>query len=429
MKRFSLMMEGTALALCALPFAASATPAVRNVTITPCAGESRVEVAYELQGAPAIVTVDFLTNGVSIGEAAFAGVWGDVNRKIQEDGSYAIQWRPDRDWRGNLAEVTAVVTVWDPLSPPDYLVVGMEGSNDVRYYVSTNALPDGGLSNDIYRRYRMVMRKIPAKGVQWRMGAPANEPGQKTREGVTTDTEESETPHLVMLSSDYYMGIYPLTFRQYVAILGWVGYPANINTGDDRYPKDNISYNGLRGNGWPANGHAVEDGSFLARLRARTGVDFDLPTEAEWEYACRAGTPTGFNNGLELTSMISTPSLDPIAWYNGYNGPNKPGNVMHAVGLLQPNAWGLYDMHGSIWEWCLDWVAGSDGIIGANTESVDPVGLATGTQRAIRGGCYATDAYKCRSGFRGCKSPVTQDEFRGARLVCPVGLSYPAAGE
>ena len=427
MNRLSMMMKSAAFTLCAAAFAASATPAVRNVTITPCEGEARVEVAYELQNAPAIVTVDFLTNGVSIGEANFAGVWGDVNRLVAADGSYKIQWRPDRDWNGNLAEVTAAVTAWDPMSPPDYLVVGLEASNDVRYYVSTNALPDGGLANDFYRRYRIVMRKIPAKGVRWRMGAPANEPGQKTRDGVVTDTETTETPHLVTLTDDYYIGIYPLTYRQYVCINGWISVVANASAGDDRYPRDNISYDELRGGGWPAGGHTVTENSFLAQMRAKTGVDFDLPTEAEWEYACRAGTGTGFNNGLEVTGMISSASLDPLAWYNGYDGPDKPGNVAHAVGLLQPNAWGLYDMHGGIWEWCLDWVAGSDGTIGANTETENPIGLITGYYRAIRGGCFATDAHKCRSGFRGGKTPATRDAYRGVRLVCPIGLKYPAA--
>ena len=424
MKKISL-----AFVLCLAASAVVAMPSVQDVTIAPCPGEGRVEVTYGLSDAPAIVTVDFLTNGVSIGEANFTGVWGDVNRLVVADGTYRIQWRPDRDWNGNLADVTAVVTAWDPMMPPDYLVVGVEATNDVRYYVSTNALPDGGLANDIYRQRRLVMRKIPAKGVTWRMGAPANEPGQKTRDGITTDTELSETPHLVTLTNDYYMGIYPLTYRQYVCIMGWIGVTANASAGDDRYPRDNTSYNEIRGTGWPADGHSVADGSFLAYMRAKTGVDFDLPTEAEWEYACRAGTATGFNNGLDLTWMISTGVLDPLAWYNGYNGPYKPGNVAHAVGLLQPNAWGLYDMHGGIWEWCLDWVAGSDGVIGANTETVSPAGLATGSYRAVRGGCYATDAYKCRSGFRGCKAPATKDAFRGFRLVCPVGLKYPAASE
>ena len=168
MKRFSL-----AFVLCLAASAAVATPSVQNVTIAPCPGEGRVEVTYELSDAPAIVTVDFLTNGVSIGEVHFTRVWGDVNVMVTNNGAHTIQWRPDRDWNGNLADVAAQVTAWDPMMPPDYLVVGVVATNDVRYYVSTNALPDGGLANDIYRQRRIVMRKIPAKGVQWRMGAPA----------------------------------------------------------------------------------------------------------------------------------------------------------------------------------------------------------------------------------------------------------------
>ena len=418
MKRFSL-----ACVLCLAASAAVATPSVQNVTITPCPGEGRVEVTYELSGAPAIVTVDFLTNGVSIGEVNFTRVWGDVNVMVTNNGAHTIQWRADRDWNGNLADVAAQVTAWDPMMPPDYLVVGVVATNDVRYYVSTNALPDGGLANDIYRQRRIVMRKIPAKGVQWRMGAPANELGQKSKDGVTTDTETTETPHLVTLTNDYYMAIYELTWRQYLSIVGWGSYFSNVHTGDDRFPADNLNYNNVRGSGWPALGHGdVGSGTFLAQIRAKTGVDFDLPTEAEWEYACRAGTSTGFNNGRELKWMNSTGSLDPLAWY--YNAGST-----HVVGLKAPNAWGLYDMHGNVWEYCLDWVAGSDGVIGANTETTSPNGLVSGSYRSGRGGGFSTPAYKCRSGYRAKVSPSQKSQDQGVRLVCPIGLKYPTAVE
>ena len=423
MQKIPFKMKCVALAACAAVCAANAVPSVQNVTISQNGVEGRVDVTYELGGAPAIVTVDFLTNGVSIGEANFASVWGDVNRMVSDDGVHGICWRPDREWGGNLADVTAIITAWDPESPPDYLVVGLETQDDVRYYVSTNALPDGGLSNDIYRRFRIVMRKIPAKGVQWRMGAPANEPGQKTKDSVTTDTETIETPHLVTLTNDYYMAIYELTYRQYVCIVGWGSYFSNVHTGDDRFPADNLNYNNVRGSGWPAQGHGdVGSGTFLAQIRAKTGVDFDLPTEAEWEYACRAGTSTGFNNGQELKYMNSTGSLDPLAWY--YNAGST-----HVVGLKAPNAWGLYDMHGNVWEYCLDWVAGSDGVIVANTETTSPNGLASGSYRSGRGGGFGTAAYKCRSGYRAKVSPSQKSQDQGVRLICPVGLKYPTAAE
>ena len=414
--------------------AAMAVPSVTDVTLAQGGVDRRVTVTYTLANAPAIVTVDFLTNGVSIGEANFAGVWGDVNRRIEADGVHALEWRPDRTWPGNLAEVTARVTAWDPANPPDYLVVGLEGKNDVRFFTSTNALPDGGLANGIYRQRRLVMRRIPAKNVIWRMGAPADQAGVTTipGQGVTTDTRAQETPHLVTLTNDYYMGIYPLTQRQFITLCGWIeGNPSyftaarltelKVSFTFDELPLENIKYDHVRGLGWPAQGHAdvgTGTNTFMSIIRSLTGVEFDLPTEAQWEYACRAGTSGGYGNGKELKWMNETGSLAEIGWHY-----EDGGKCTKPVGLLIPNAWGMYDMHGNVFEFCLDRCSGSNMTMSADPV-VEPIGAATGDQRIMRGGCFEAGAYMCRSAYRRACDYFTGSNARGFRLICPIELTW-----
>jgi len=398
---------------------AFAVPAVSNVTLEQRGADHRVVVRYDLANAPAIVTVDFQANGVSIGFEKFSGVWGDVNRRIEASGSHEIYWNPDRDWKGDPTDLKAVVTAWEPDNPPDYLVVGLETPNDVRYYVSTNALPSGGLANDIYRLRKLVLRRIPAKNVQWRMGAPTTEPGVTTKDGVQTDTRTNETTHLVTLTSDYYMGIYELTQRQYLTVRGWTHENPSCFKGDQR-PLETIMYNDVRNPDWPNSGRSnVGSSTFMGAVRARTGVEFDLPTEAQWEYACRAGTSTGYNNGQDLEGMESTGALAPLAWYNSADGQNTKN-----VGLKQPNAWGLYDMHGNVFEFCLDRCNKAD-LSMAGDAVRDPTGQTSGDQRIMRGGCFESKAYLCRSAAR---SKVTDyngvSNARGVRLVCPIGLKW-----
>lgn len=398
---------------------ALAVPAVSNVTLEQRSADHRVVVKYELSNAPAIVTVDFQANGVSIGAENFSDVWGDVNRRIEDNGTHEISWRPDRLWMGNLAELKAVVTAWDPANPPDYLVVGLETKNDVRYYVSTNAIPDGGLANDVYRLRKLVMRRIPAKNVKWRMGAPTTEPGVTTKDGVTTDTRTIETTHYVTLTSDFYMGIYEFTQRQYITLRGWTHSNPSTFRGD-QLPLENLEYNNVRNPDWPNSGRSdVGATTLMGALRDRTGVDFDLPTEAQWEYACRAGASTGFNSGKELTSMYKDNELNLLGWHYGVGElKTKP------VGQKLPNAWGLYDMHGNVFELCLDRCdRNSLGMSG--DEVTDPKGATTGDQRMMRGGCFESSAYLCRSAARSKVSDYnTGSNARGLRVICPIALKW-----
>jgi formylglycine-generating enzyme required for sulfatase activity len=154
--------------------------------------------------------------------------------------------------------------------------------------------------------------------------------------------------------------------------------------------------------------------SFMGQLCSKTGLGFDLPTEAQWEYACRAGTETAFHNGLDCTFSgtdftVRDPNLDPVAWY-GADWPGEESGIgTREVGLKQPNAWGLYDMHGNVWEMCLDWYGEYEG------EATDPLGPTSGMKRVAHGGSWHTWASLCRSAKR---MPAKAGRMAGFRLAC-----------
>jgi formylglycine-generating enzyme required for sulfatase activity len=134
---------------------------------------------------------------------------------------------------------------------------------------------------------------------------------------------------------------------------------------------------------------------------------YRLPTEGEWEYAYRAGTTTAFYNGA-ITHTGSTPldlNLDAIGWYSGNSG-DRTQNVARKL----PNAWGLYDMAGNVWEWCSDWYGTYPGAVS------DPLGPATGSRRVVRGGSFIYGASLARAAYRGFDAPSYRDSFYGFRL-------------
>ncbi len=152
------------------------------------------------------------------------------------------------------------------------------------------------------------------------------------------------------------------------------------------------------GAGWPTTS-AVDSSSFLGKLRARTGIEFDLPTEAQWEYACRAGTTTTYSYGSSYDGNYM--------WYS-----SNLSSKTHEVGTKLPNLWGLYDMHGNVWEWCLDWYNSS-----LTSKVTDPNGSSTGTYRVARGGSWNTVAASCTSSARNYDVSSSTSGICGFRLV------------
>ena len=183
-----------------------------------------------------------------------------------------------------------------------------------------------------------------------------------------------------------------MTQRQYELI---AGDNPSVYKGDAR-PVERVSYDMLRGNNkgteWPT-GYEVDGTSFFGKLRAKTGLVLDLPTEAQWEYACRAGTTTDLNSGRDLSDKRECEEMAEVGRYS-YNRDDGKGGYTDAhttVGSYFPNAWGLYDMHGNVFEWCLDWFQDDLG----EDPATEPHGPNWRPYRAVRGGCWYKNAEGC----------------------------------
>ena len=242
------------------------------------------------------------------------------------------------------------------------------------------------------------------------MGSPRDEMG---RQG-------DEPQHEVTLTQAFYIGVFEVTQKQWERVMGdWPSHFSSARCRDAR-PVDKVCYNDIRGahSGavWPIT-NTVDAISFMGRMRTRTGKTFDLPSEAQWEYSCRADTDTALNSGQNLTSMIICPNLSEVGRCKGNSGDGAANGDVDVgtakAGSYLPNAWGLYDMHGNVWEWCLDWRGDYPGA------ASDPEGSTAGASRVRRGGGWNTTADFSRSASRSGFQPFDIWGFIGFRVVLP----------
>ena len=228
----------------------------------------------------------------------------------------------------------------------------------------------------------MKLALIPAG--EFLMGSPESDP----------DLWETTWPqHKVRITKPFYLGVTEVTQWQYKQVTRLTPCP---DRGNPDYPVENVSWQ-----------EAVE---FCEKLSEKEGQLYRLPTEAEWEYTCRAGTTTKWYCG------DTEEELGRVAWY----GEN--GGMSHPVGAKEANAWGLFDMHGNVMEWCQDgWRSYS------SDEAIDPTGPEDAPDRVIRGGSWSDSAGDCRAARRGRFAPLDQGSPLGFRVVAvpPTQLAKP----
>ena len=264
-----------------------------------------------------------------------------------------------------------------------YCVIDVSGGTHAANYPVTylDSVPIGGWGDE-YKTTKILLRRI--------------EPG---------DVKLGDTKP-VALMKPFSIGVFEITQKQYSLVTG--DNPSRYK-GDMR-PVECVSWNTIRGHSatynWPTV-TTVDPNSFIGKLQAKTGLNFDLPTEAQWEYACRAGTTSYYNNGSS-----SDNDLKVLGRYGSNRADGKGGYGEHTtVGSYFPNAWGLYDMHGNVVEWCLDWYAGIN-----SDPATDWIGASSGSYRVQRGGEWDNVSYSCSSFYRNSGNLSNGLSYHGFRL-------------
>jgi len=266
-------------------------------------------------------------------------------------------------------------------------------------YAQQNSVPDG---------------MVRIQGGTFTMGSPASEPERMDNEG----------PQRQVTLSGFYMGKYVVTQKEYQDVM--LINPSSFK-GDD-LPVENVSWydaveycnrRSLKENLTPAytidktksdpnNTNRLDTEKWTVTLN-RNADGYRLPTEAEWEYACRAGTTTQFSTGSNITT-------DQANYDGNFPYNNNPKGAYQKkttpVGSFAPNAWGLYDMHGNVWEWCWDWYGSYP-----NRAQTDPLGAVSGTSRVMRGGGWSNSAGRVRSARRSGDYPYYGYILLGFRVV------------
>ena len=293
----------------------------------------------------------------------FAALGCGSGTQPAESGGNQNQQQKDATSRKQAASVA--------VTPPD--------AATVRKHMTPDQL---ALGDPVVNSVGMLLVPIPAG--EFRMGSPDSQIAGRSQE---------KPQHLVRITRPFYLSVFEVTRQQYEKVTGvrpWQG-RSSVEDGPD--------YAAM----WVSWDDAVE---FCRKLSEQEGVEYRLPTEAEWEYACRAGTTTAYSFGNDVSE------LGQHAWY-GRNTRAVGEQYAHRVGQKRPNSWGMYDMHGNVWEWCQDW----HGPYGNEADVSDPSGPAAGRGRVFRGGSFVESAMGTRSATRRGIYPDTHNTYLGFRVA------------
>ena len=301
-------------------------------------------------------------------------------------GRHRITWSTEADGLNLIASnvtVTVSLLKYDAASVLSslYCVIDLSGGPNATYWPSytLDAVPKGGWTDE-YKTRKLILRRIEKGSIS----------------GINSGNGSSIT-----IDKPYYIGVFEVTCAQYRRMTE-DGYRGD-NYAGSMCPQGSRTYNGLRGYStgvlYPSS-TAVDATSIIGILRAKTGLTtLDLPREAQWEYACRAGTTSDYNNGGSAESDLKT-----LGRYSGnqndYRGDSFYNGDVTTVGSYVPNQWGLYDMHGNVAEWCLEWYAQG--------------------YRVLRGGSVRDEAGACCSGRRSGFPPNSAIPSYGFRLCVTV---------
>ena len=380
-----------------------------------------VDIDYTIECAEGAFGVDDNLEVLMIDNSAKSAV---TNRAItflqaplpMTPGNHRITWDANADGVTKYVE-NATFSVEIRHYNETYMVIDVSGGPNASVYPVKflNAAPVGGFNKNEYKGSNIVLRCIHPGS--YMAGSPANEANR-------TDTAVREKQHRVALSQPFYIGIYEITQKQYKNV---TGDDPSTYKGDYR-PVELVTFGTIRGGDWPTK-TAPRAGSFMdiliQKCKAKdsdgnyTGTvkGFDLPTEFQWEYACRAGTTGAFNTTNAYDNAKSDEQeaqLKLLGRYANNRTDGKGGYDTHTeVGLYLPNQWGLYDMHGNVMEWCRDFYQED---AAALKQFTDPKGAASGLNRVLRGGAWGGAVRDCRSAQRGNFDPANTAATFGFRL-------------
>jgi len=374
-----------------------------------------VDVDYTVANAqdPTALVVELFATSEA-GEKVRAATF--LSEPETSDGTHRLSWNATADGAGWISKQTQFrlsLRFVDRATDGDYMIIDLtKGSNASAYkvtFVSDVADPAATFNTDEYKTTKIVLKKIPA-GSFW-MGATEDDIPWMTNKSAAVSARSEVPRHYVTLTKDFFIGLFRLTWGQYCAV-----------TGDEALKgtaKDNTVLNLQHWRGMHA-----EDG-FFERLNGRVRCldrslgQMTVPTETQWEYACRAGTTTPWFFGAEVSKAILQQYA--AAW----------GDSDLTVGRKLPNPWGLYDMYGMMFDTVLDYLPGSKVTYPEGDEEhpvVDPFNRQPSsvgnTQRISRGGASWDDAHCCRSAHRGY---INNDTYKTSFRLCFTVEPTPSA--